>query len=206
MIGRRRLKISHRAEKGFFVHPKAFIFIDKRTGTQRFEVKADPDGSMPVDEAVSLLVVHCLMRNQMPNDFRVMVSAGENLLDNLRPRARKLIHACPSIQIAFQLTSRQQDVLRGVQEGLSNKEIGKKLNVSERTVKFHISALLMKFDVAGRMGLMRKASELLSAFKVPTSVEFPQLVASDVHGVGQEIMLSRESPVQMNALERRSRG
>jgi DNA-binding CsgD family transcriptional regulator len=206
MIGRRRLNTSRRAEKGFLVHPKGFIFIDKRTGTQRFEVKADPDGSMPVDEAVSLLVVHCLMRNQMPNDFRVMVSAGENLLENLRPRARKLIRACPSIQIAFQLTSRQQDVLRGVQEGLSNKEIGKKLKVSERTVKFHISALLMKFDVAGRMGLMRKATELLSAFKVPASVESPQLVASEVHGMGQEIMLSRESPVQMNALERRSRG
>jgi len=206
MIGRRRLKISHRAEKGFSIHPKAFVFIDKRTGTQRFEVKADPDGSMPLDEAVSLLVVHCLMRNQMPNDFRVMVSAGENLLDGLRPRARKLIHACPSIQIAFQLTSRQQDVLRGVQEGLSNKEIGKKLNVSERTVKFHISALLMKFDVAGRMGLMRKATELLSALKVPTGVESPQLVASELHGVGQEVRLSRESPAQMTALERRSRG
>jgi DNA-binding CsgD family transcriptional regulator len=206
MIGRRRLKISHRAGKGFFVHPKAFIFIDKRTGTQRFKVKADPDGSMPVDEAVSLLVVHCMLRNQMPNDFSVMVSAGENLLDNLGPRARKLIHACPSFQIAFQLTGRQQEVLRGVQEGLSNKEIAKKLKVSERTVKFHISALLMKFDVTGRMGLMRKATELLSALKVPTSVESPQLVASEVHDVGQEIMLSRESPVQMKALERRSRG
>jgi DNA-binding CsgD family transcriptional regulator len=206
MIGRRRLKISHRAGKGFFVHPKAFIFIDKRTGTQRFKVKADPDGSMPVDEAVSLLVVHCMLRNQMPNDFSVMVSAGENLLDNLGPRARKLIHACPSFQIAFQLTGRQQEVLRGVQEGLSNKEIAKKLKVSERTVKFHISALLMKFDVTGRMGLMRKATELLSALKVPTSVESPQLVASEVHGVGREIMLSRESPVQMNAPERRSRG
>jgi len=206
MIGRRRLKISHRAEKGFLVHPKAFIFIDKRTGTQRFEVKADPDGSMPVDEAVSLLVVHCLMRNQMPNDFRVMVSAGENLLDNLRLRARKLIHACPSIQVAFQLTSRQQDVLGGVQEGLSNKEIGKKLSVSERTVKFHISALLTKFDVAGRMGLMRKATDLLAALKVPTGVESPQLVASEVHDAGQEIRLSRESPVHMNTLERRSRG
>jgi DNA-binding CsgD family transcriptional regulator len=206
MIGRRRLKISHRAEKGFLIHPKAFIFIDKRTGTQRFEVKADPDGSMPVDEAVSLLVVHCLMRNQMPNDFSVMVASGENLLDSLRPRARKLIHACPSIQVAFQLTSRQQEVLRGVQEGLSNKEIGKKLNVSERTVKFHISALLMKFDVAGRMGLMRKATELLSGMKVSTGVESPQLVASELHGVTEENRHSRESPVQLNALERRSRG
>ena len=205
MNGRRGFKISRRDEKEFSVHPKAFIFIDKRTGTHRFEVKANADGSIPIDEAVSLLVVHCLMRNQMPNDFRVMVSAGENLLDDLRPRARKLIHACPSIQIAFQLTSRQQEVLCGVQEGLSNKEIGKRLNVSERTVKFHISALLTKFDVAGRMGLMRKATELLSTLRAPTSVESPQLVASELHGAGEEIRLSRESPVQLKALERRSR-
>src|SRR5216684_4103852 len=146
MIGRRRIKTSHRAEKSFSVHPKAFIFIDKRTGTQRFEVKADADGSMPVDEAVSLLVVHCLMRNQVPNDFKVMVPAEEDLLDGLRQRARKLIHACPLIQASFQLTGRQQEVLRGVQQGLSNKEIGTSLNLSERTVKFHVSALLLKFD------------------------------------------------------------
>jgi len=96
-------------------------------------------------------------------------------------------------------------VLCGVQEGLSNKEIGKRLNVSERTVKFHISALLTKFDVAGRMGLMRKATELLSTLRAPTSVESPQLVASELHGAGEEIRLSRESPVQLKALERRSR-
>jgi DNA-binding CsgD family transcriptional regulator len=204
MIGKRRFKIGSRGEKDFSVHPKAFIFLDRRTGTQRFEVKADADGSMPVDEAVSLLVVHCLMRNQMPNDFRVMVSAGENLLDGLRLRARKLIHACPSIQAPFQLTNRQQEVFRGVQHGLSNQEIGKKLNLSERTVKFHVSSLLAKFDVAGRMSLVRKATGLLSAEGVPASVELPRPGAVEDHGVGQEIRISRERLLQVNALERRS--
>ena len=206
MNGRRGFKISRRDEKEFSVHPKAFIFIDKRTGTHRFEVKANAYGSIPIDEAVSLLVVHCLMRNQGPNDFGVMVSAGENLLDDLGPRARKLIHACPSIQASLQLTSRQQEVFRGVQQGLSNKEIGKKLNLSERTVKFHVSSLLVKFDVAGRMGLARKAADFLSVEKVSATVELPQLGAVEDQGLGQENRISRESLVPVNALERRSRG
>ena len=37
------------------------------------------NGRMPVDQAVSLLVAHCLMRQQVPNDFDVMVAGGENL-------------------------------------------------------------------------------------------------------------------------------
>ena len=173
---------------------------------QRFEVKADADGSMPVDEAISLLVVHCLMRNQTPNDFKVMVPAEENLLDGLRQRARKLIHACPLIQASFQLTGRQQEVLRGVQQGLSNKEIGTALNLSERTVKFHVSALLLKFDVAGRMGLILRANDLVSAVGVPTGVDSPKPRAGDEQGAGQELRNSKERLVQMNLLERRSRG
>jgi len=161
---------------------------------------------MPVDEAVSLLVVHCLMHNQVPNDFRVMVSVDENLLEGLRPLARKLIHSCPLIKASFQLTSRQQEVFRAVQQGLSNKEIGKNLNLSERTVKFHVSALLVKFDVTGRMGLMRKGTDLYSGWKDPLALEHPQLVASEDQDIGEEIRVSRGKLVHMNPLERRSRG
>ncbi len=206
MNGRKRFKKGHGAGKDFSIHPKTFMFIDKRTGAQRFEVKADADGSMPVDEAISLLVVHCLMRNQTPNDFKVMVPAEEKHLDGLRQRARKLIHACPLIQASFQLTSRQQEVLRGVQQGLSNKEIGTALNLSERTVKFHVSALLLKFDVAGRMGLIVRANDLVSTVGVPTGVDSPQLRAGEEQGAGQEFRNSKERLVQMNLLERRSRG
>ncbi len=195
-----------RAAKDSEDHPKSFIFVDKRTGTQRFEVKASADGSMPVDEAVSLLVVQCLMRNQMPNDFSVMVPAGKNLLEHLRQRARKLMHSCPLIQPSLQLTIRQQQVLGGVHQGLSNKAIGTKLNLSERTVKFHISALLVKFNVPGRMGLMRKANELLSAMEVPTGIDPPHLATGEEHDPGQRNRISRERPVLLNTLERRYRG
>ena len=38
-----------------------------------------------------------------------------------------------------------------------NKEIASQLNISARTVKFHVSALLAKFKVTDRFSLIRKA-------------------------------------------------
>jgi hypothetical protein len=51
---------------GFTVHPKRFVFFDRKTATRRFEVKVDADGSMPINQAVSLLAIHCVARQQMP--------------------------------------------------------------------------------------------------------------------------------------------
>jgi len=39
-------------------------------------------------------------------------------------------------------------------ENLANKEIGDKLHISERTVKFHVSSLLEKFSVRRRTDLI----------------------------------------------------
>jgi DNA-binding CsgD family transcriptional regulator len=202
--GRKNFKSNHGAVKDFLAHPKSFIFVDKRTGTQRFEVKANADGGMPIDQAVSLLVVQCLLRNQMPNDFRVMVTSDENLLTGIQERAGKLIHACSVTQPSIRLTARQQEVLREVLQSLSNKEIGRKLNMSERTVKFHVSALLEKFAVVKRIGLMQKAAHLLTAVRVPTEVDTPQLAAGEKHGKDQGLGNARERVVQMNDLERRA--
>jgi DNA-binding NarL/FixJ family response regulator len=59
------------------------------------------------------------------------------------------------------LSRRQEEVLAGIIQNLTNKEIAAKLNLSERTVKFHVSALLIKFDVRGRIDLMLKATKIL---------------------------------------------
>jgi len=56
------------------------------------------------------------------------------------------------------LTRREEEVLGGVMKSMANKEIAATLNLSERTVKFHVSSLLSKFRVRGRMELVREAS------------------------------------------------
>jgi DNA-binding NarL/FixJ family response regulator len=52
------------------------------------------------------------------------------------------------------LSRREQEVLNSLLENMANKEIGNKLNISERTVKFHVSNLLSKFGVRRRADLI----------------------------------------------------
>jgi DNA-binding NarL/FixJ family response regulator len=53
-----------------------------------------------------------------------------------------------------QLSRREREVLDSLLENVSNKEIASKLNISERTVKFHVSKLLSKFGVRRRADLI----------------------------------------------------
>jgi two-component system, NarL family, response regulator YdfI len=48
------------------------------------------------------------------------------------------------------LTSREIEVLTLLAEGVGNKTIARRLNLSEHTVKFHISTLFAKLDVSSR--------------------------------------------------------
>lgn len=49
-----------------------------------------------------------------------------------------------------QLTARQKDVFELLAEGLSNKEIARKLDMSPSTVKVHVAAILRLCDVSNR--------------------------------------------------------
>jgi DNA-binding NarL/FixJ family response regulator len=52
------------------------------------------------------------------------------------------------------LTARELEVLNDLLENFSNKEIAKRLHVSERTAKFHVSNVLSKYGVRRRADLI----------------------------------------------------
>lgn len=135
-----------------------YYFYEKNTGVTHFHVEAGPDGGFPVEQAAGLLAMHCMVRGQSPSDYVVMVRAENDLLEGLNDKAEKLLQAGRSVSSPVKLTRREEEVLHGVMRSLANKEIAATLNLSERTVKFHVSSLLSKFRVRGRMELVREAS------------------------------------------------
>lgn len=49
------------------------------------------------------------------------------------------------------LTKREEDILKGVAEGKSNKEIGLDLNIQEKTVKHYMTIILSKLQARNRV-------------------------------------------------------
>jgi DNA-binding NarL/FixJ family response regulator len=58
------------------------------------------------------------------------------------------------------LSPREQEVLRCLADGMSNKEIGRKLTISEGTVKNHMSQVLGKLQVLDRTQAALRARDL----------------------------------------------
>ena len=54
------------------------------------------------------------------------------------------------VQMDSPLSVREQEVLEALAEGLSNREIGAQLYVSEHTVRFHVRAILEKLGATSR--------------------------------------------------------
>ena len=154
----RRNEPSHLNVSRTNVPRELYFFYEKNTGVSHFHVEAGSDGQFPVEQAAGLLAMHCLVRGQSPRDYVVMVQAAQDSLEGLAEKAEQLLQAGHSVGSSVKLTRREEEVLGGVMRSLANKEIAASLNLSERTVKFHVSSLLAKFRVRGRMELVREAA------------------------------------------------
>jgi len=88
------------------------------------------------------------------------VTAGETWLEEsaIQALVRTSKHSAGAAQTKS-FTERETQVLRGVFEGLSNKEIGARLDISESSVKAALQQLFQKTGVRTRSQLVRIALE-----------------------------------------------
>jgi DNA-binding CsgD family transcriptional regulator len=201
---RRNEQPHHLAHPGPALPHDLFVFYEKNSGAAHFQVTAGPDGGFPVDHAAGLLAMHCMVRGQAPSDYVVMVQAGAELVGGLHERAEQLLQAGHSAKSSVRLTRREQEVLGGILRSLANKEIAFELNLSERTVKFHVSSLLAKFKVRGRMELLRDASRHSPApapLPVPPAAQqirpFPSRAHSFRRSLGRTTLMPLAKPQLM---------
>nr|WSZ20200.1 response regulator transcription factor [Streptomyces canus] len=94
------------------------------------------------------------------------VASGQSMLDPATTarlmrslRAEPAAAPAPAPELAG-LSPRERDILALIGDGLTNREIGRKLYLSEKTVKNHISRLLAKLGVQRRVQAAVLASHL----------------------------------------------
>ena len=69
--------------------------------------------------------------------------------DSLAPLLAARVQAAPSVQPA--LSPREEQVLREIARGASNKEIARTLDIAETTVKIHVQHILRKLNLSSRV-------------------------------------------------------
>ena len=103
-----------------------------------------------------------LLKDSDPDDIATAirsVHAGESPLD---PKAaRVLLESRRSHRETVSLTDREREVLLLVHGGLANKQIGRRLGISERTVKAHLTNIFQRLGVSDRTQAALWASEHL---------------------------------------------
>lgn len=78
------------------------------------------------------------------------VASGESVIPPAMTKKLLSLHQQDNNEDDKSLTPREMEVLLALVEGLSNKDIGTRLYISDKTVKIHVSNIFRKFDVKSR--------------------------------------------------------
>jgi len=126
-------------------------------GKSRIIVFSVSDSQEDVVEALRLGADGYLLKDMEPEILlqslqqaaqgKMVLSEGLNaiLAHNLREG-----NSQPDRELS-QLTPRERDIFRLIAQGLPNKTIGRRLNISESTVKVHVKHLLKKMQLKSRV-------------------------------------------------------
>ena len=146
----RRLRARHPGARVIILttfDDEAYVFDGLRAGAQGYLLK-DLSG----DELATAI------RTVMAGGALIEPSVARKVFAEfarLAPAARPL-----DAGLAEPLTEREHEVLRGVAEGLSNREIGQKLFLTEGTVKNYVTSVLQKIGARDRTQAALRAKEL----------------------------------------------
>lgn len=104
----------------------------------------------------------CVATSVAPDDLAAVVrEASRGTIFHAPPAAAPYAAGeTMAVTAGAALTSRELEVLALAAEGLANKQIAQRLWVTPKTIKFHLSNVFRKLDVANRTEATRQAQRL----------------------------------------------
>ncbi|GAB3788817.1 response regulator [Nocardioides ungokensis] len=91
-----------------------------------------------------------LLKDADPDDVLQGIRAVRSGGSPIHPKAARTLLGIRAGSSQVQLTARETEVLRLVREGLANKQIARRLHISERTVKAHLTSAFARIGVSDR--------------------------------------------------------
>ena len=91
-----------------------------------------------------------LLKDADPEDVLQGIRAVSRGESPIHPKAARMLLGIRAGGSQAQLTARESEVLRLVRDGLANKQIARKLDISERTVKAHLTSAFARIGVVDR--------------------------------------------------------
>ena len=96
-----------------------------------------------------------IVKSVHQGDSYVSPDLAARLLTEMKDGGKNGIRSDP----LSDLTAREEQILKGVARGLSNKEIGRELELQEKTVKHYMTNILQKLQVRNRVEAALMAKE-----------------------------------------------
>jgi DNA-binding NarL/FixJ family response regulator len=94
--------------------------------------------------------------------------------DQVVPRVQRNIAVAEDVLTV--LTDRERQIMALVSEGLSNKEIGRRLNLADGTIKVHLHHVYQKLEISNRTVLAALAISQNGSADVPPENHVPPLL------------------------------
>ena len=102
-------------------------------------------------EAIDSGAIGFILKDGDPDDLVKAIRAASRGESPLDPRAaRVILERRQELKPVVHLTSREEEVLALVAEGLPNKLVARSLGISEKTVKTHLTRIFQTIGVSDR--------------------------------------------------------
>ena len=126
-------------------------------GTQAILLLSEDDRSVPLLREVAPRGWGVISPDVSPEELSAaIVAVAQGLVVLPRTLTGLLLRGHEAVEeLAEPLTAREREVLGLLGRGLSNKMIARDLQISEHTVKFHVSSIYAKLDAASRTEAVR---------------------------------------------------